>query len=190
MRVFQDCDGHDWEVDLTIGAAEPLEVFLKEKHDVDIFNATQTLANLGRPTFALSCLSLLCRAQREARGMSSDDFLNAFRGEPAYRAQRCLIEEYVDFFPDPAVQDELSSVLTKSLSLSEQEQLLIRRSLTLAVTKYEEVVNGLAKTLSENDSESGPESPGSGPNTKSSRSANSKRSRKRTTKTSGRKRPQ
>lgn len=165
MRTFRDVNGGEWELDLTIGAAEPLEDFLREHYEVDIFNSTQTYAHLSRPTFALNCLSLLCREQREKKQITPEEFGRLFKGESAYNAQRVLLLEYVDFFPDPTVQRELKSALTRSLGLSEREQQLIRRSLTLALNKYEEIVDGLARVLTEADLGNTPESPESEPTT-------------------------
>lgn len=186
MQVIKDVNERLWEFDLNIGTAEPLEKYLKEQ-EIDLFNASVMIAVLSSPIQSLNIIAFLLRKEIADAGMTSADFGRAFKGAQAYKAQRALIQEYRDFFPDPAIQDAIDQTLDRTLQLSEQEQLLIRRSIEKALDNYEKRVETISGLIG-NGSPRGPLSPVSAPNTGSSNTQSLSKSPKNGKRPRGKKR--
>ena len=149
MRNFTDSTGGEWTLDLTIATAKPLTIWLKDYDPpVDFFRAVDFMTAATSIIFAIDCLSFLCAEQRQARGMSDRDFGQAFRGEAAYKAQRALIEEYVDFFPDPATSGTLKNCLQRLEDSSRREGEIVKRAMDQVAEDYNRRVTLIEKSLS------------------------------------------
>lgn len=159
MRTFNDAEGRDWTLDLNIESARPLSVFCgKNDPPVNLFDATSFLAAVGDIIFAVDCLSILTAEQRDRRGMTPADFGRALKGTAAYEAQRALLEEYTDFFPDPATAGVLKRSLSRLAELSKREEAVVEKAMDLAVKQREERIGILAESLS-GGSDSSPKQP-------------------------------
>lgn len=184
MRIFKDANKVEWEVNLTIRSARSLDERLRPQ-GIDLFDARSMIGRLGGIFFAIDCISILCAEQMEKRNIFAAAFGDALKGASAFEAQRAMIGEYVDFFPDPSIQETLRQSLEKVMKTSEREQELIRRAVENAAAKYEKTVDSMAARLSESISSDSPPSPDSESTIRSSRGATSKNSPSKGTKRSG-----
>lgn len=188
MRIFKDSNEAPWEVSLTIRSARSLDERLRPE-GIDLFDARTMVARLGGIFFAIDCVSILCSEQMEKRQITAAEFGDLFKGASAFEAQRAIIAEYVDFFPDPSIQETLRQALEKVIQTSEREQELIRRAVEQATKQYETSIDLMAATLSGSTSSLLPRSPESESTTKSSPGVILKNSLSRTTKRSGKNSP-
>lgn len=189
MRTFIDSEGRDWSLDLNITAAKPLAAWcLKQDPKVDFFDCSSFLAATGSIIFTVDVLAILTADQRLERNMTPDDFGRALKGASAYEAQRALLDEYADFFPDPAMAGILKRSLSRLLESSKREEEIVRKAVEASIRAREERLKILEKRL-DGGSSSSPElqgAVGSAPTTAGSPSGNSTSSSKRATGRSGR----
>jgi len=188
MRIFQDAEGRDWSLDLNITAAKPLAAWCAgQEPKVDLFDASSFLAATGSIIFTVDCLAVLTAQQRSERGITAEDFGRALKGAFAYEAQRALLDEYADFFPDPAMAGIIKRSLNRLLESSKREEKIVSQAVEAAIRQREERLTILEKTLSGgSDISPGlPAAGGSAPTTAGSPTANSTRSSKRATSRSG-----
>lgn len=148
MRSFIDAEGRDWALDMNISSARPLSEFCKKSDpSVNLFDATSFLTAVGDIIFAVDCLSVMTAEQRDRRGMTPADFGRALKGKTAYEAQRALIEEYADFFPDPATAGILRRSLNRLSESSKREEEVVEKALELMFKQREERIAILSKSL-------------------------------------------
>lgn len=149
MRSFKDSLGGEWSIDLNIATAKPLSIWLKDYDPpVDFFKAVDFLTAATSIIFAVDCLCYLCGETRAERGLSDREFGRAFRGESAYKAQQALIEEYIDFFPDPAQSGILENCLQRLKDSSKRESEIVKRVMEQVAEDYDRRVEMVEKSLS------------------------------------------
>lgn len=147
MQYVEDVEGYGWELDLNLGNADRLDAFLKENFDLDLFDAVQVISFLGRPTNVVSFASCLCRDQREKLGLEPEDFGRRWKGDAAYKLQRALWEEYRFFYPNPAIQDLISSTLKQLNDYSVSEGQLIKKALDQLTVVMREALEQVKSTI-------------------------------------------
>ena len=147
MQHVTDITGQDWFLDLNLGVADKIDAFLKDAYHVDLFDAVQVMGLLARPINVVSIASCLCAEDREKRGLSPIDFGRLWKGEAAYKLQRALWEEYRDFFPDPRIQGLISSTMKQLESLSESEEMLVKKAMEKLTTAVGEAVSEMQSTI-------------------------------------------
>ncbi|MBQ1455669.1 MAG: hypothetical protein IIZ25_07480 [Thermoguttaceae bacterium] len=108
-------------------------------------DAREMMPKLGDIFFAIDCVAILLEDQLKERSVTEAQFGSRLRSGSAFEAQRALIEEYVDFFPDPTI----SSVLHESLETSKKAQTLVRRAMEQILTQQEEEVETIEKKLAD-----------------------------------------
>ena len=87
MRLFKDAAGREWEVKLTIGSAKKLSERLKP-FEIDLMNIEQVLVRFADILFFTEVIWETVRDQAEAKGITADEFLDAFSGDLLYRARQ------------------------------------------------------------------------------------------------------
>ena len=188
MRVFNDCQGRSWEIDLNIAEARPLSEWLDKEMKIDLFKPADFTAVAGNVLQAMDILSFLCRKQRQERDdMTDADFGRAFKGACAYDAQKALIEEYNDFFPNPQMQATLDKCLRSILRANDVQRLLVE----MTITDIERGIQSINSAIEKGGSITSPnlqDADVSEPHTKRSRGESSKKSPKRATKGVGKRR--
>lgn len=162
MRTFKDATGGEWSIDLNIATAKPLSLWLKDYDPpVDFFKAVDFMTAATSIIFAVDCLAFLCAEMRGERNINDRDFGRLFKGAAAYNAQRALMEEYVDFFPDPALGGILKSFLTRLEDSSKRESEIVKKVMEKVAEDYERRVKLVAESASTtlNTSPNSPDSP-------------------------------
>lgn len=174
MKIFEDVQGRTWSIDLNIEEARPFAEWLKKETEIDLFRPADTLAAFGSIFTALDALSFLCREQRRKRKEMSDaDFGRAFKGKVAYDAQRALLEEYCDFFPDPRIQALIEKSLTSILSASDAQSAILEKRILQTVEAIQTATEIMNRRITGTPSPGSPGSEESEPVTGASRGANS-----------------
>lgn len=149
MRIIKDCNGQEWKIDLNIATAKPLVAYLESLDPpVDLFDAASFLPRISSILFAVDVLAVLTYDERSARGVSDVDFGRGLKGSYAYEAQRALMGEYTDFFPDPSLSETLKNALTALEENSLREQQLVEKILVQAIKERAEQVAKLEADLS------------------------------------------
>ena len=146
MRLFKDAAGREWEVKLTIGSAKKLSERLKP-FEIDLMNIEQVLVRFADILFFTEVIWETVRDQAEAKGITADEFLDAFSGDLLYRARQAWLNEYIDFFPDPAARKTVRELLARSEKMADLQRRMV-------ITELEKQFNGLTST-------STPDEPGS-----------------------------
>jgi hypothetical protein len=115
MHVYTDAQGKAWEVRLNV-------TLLRRVRDVlgiDL-NAlvADGLAGLGKflrdPMRVVEVLFVLCEEQAQRDGVSPEDFGTALYGDSIVDATDALLEELIDFFPNPRTRKLLRELIAKS----------------------------------------------------------------------------
>lgn len=147
MQYIKDIEGDEWYLDLNLGNADRLDAFTRDSYQIDLFDAVAVMGLLSRPTNVVSFASCLCADQRKERNLSPEQFGRRWKGEQAYQLQRALWEEYRLFFPDPKIQDVLSSMMKQYVSLSESEGLIVKKALEQLAKTMSEAVEEMKLTI-------------------------------------------
>ena len=115
MRTFQDNAGRTWSVSVTVDAVKRVRDLLKE----DLLDVEQVLPRLlVDPILLCDCIYCVCKPQADAENVSDVDFGRAMAGDAIARAKAALIEELVDFFPEPSQRQTLRLAVAKHGKLS------------------------------------------------------------------------
>lgn len=148
MRIIKDCNGNEWKIDLNIYTAKSLVNYLESiDPPVNLFDAASFLPRASSILFAVDCLAVLTYEERTARGVSDVDFGRGLKGSYAYEAQRALMSEYTEFFPDPSLSETLKKTLTALEETSLREQQIVESLLIQAVKDRERQVEQLAQEI-------------------------------------------
>lgn len=132
MRSFRDNAGREWTLSLTLGAERRVhaetDVYLS-----DISNAENPVLDrlANDPGFLGMVLVALCGPQVKERGVSEDDFLDAFDARVAADAREALIEEILDFLGlrGQAIR-EIRAERSRLVTEIEQQEVEATRGLT------------------------------------------------------------
>lgn len=146
MRTFKDSTGTPWDLDLTIGSAKRLNSRLAAD-GIEILDARGMMDRLGDVFFAIDCVAILLEDSLRERNITPTEFGSRLRGGSAFEAQRALIEEYIDFFPDPTIAAALRETMERSIETSKKAQVLVRRSLEQILKRQADAVEEAAKSL-------------------------------------------
>ncbi len=115
MHVYTDAQGKAWEVRLNV-------TLLRRVRDVlglDL-NAlvADGLADLGKflrdPMRVVEVLFVLCEEQAQRDGVTPEQFGTALYGDCIVDATDALLEELIDFFPNPRTRKLLRELIAKS----------------------------------------------------------------------------
>lgn len=146
MRSFKDSTGAVWDLDLTIGTAKRLSSRLAADN-INLLDARGMMDRLGDIFFAIDCVAVLLEESLRERGITPSEFGSRLRGGSAFEAQRALIEEYIDFFPDPTIAAALRETMERSIETSKKAQVLVRRSLEKILAQQAAAVEEAAKSI-------------------------------------------
>ena len=148
MRIIKDTNGNEWKLDLNIYTAKSLVNYLESLDPpVNLFDAAEFLPRASSILFAVDVLAVLTYEERTARGVSDVDFGRSLKGGFAYEAQRALLQEYADFFPDPSLSETLKKSLERLEEASLREQQIVETVLNQAITEREQQITDLAREV-------------------------------------------
>ena len=108
MKAFTDAKGRSWEIELNIRQMKRVRDIL----GVDLVNVIQTRSDgsiatdtidrvANDPILLCDILWVLCEQQAKADGVTDEDFGRAMSGDAILGATDALLDEIVDFFPNP-----------------------------------------------------------------------------------------
>lgn len=127
MRTFQDSAGRTWTIAVTVDAVKRVRDLLKE----DLLDIERTLPRLLiDPILLCDVVYCVCKPQADAEKVSDVDFARAMAGDVIARAKAALVEELVDFFPEPSQRETLRLAIERYGQLTERVKELVRAKLT------------------------------------------------------------
>ncbi|MGE4340608.1 MAG: hypothetical protein AB7E55_32360 [Pigmentiphaga sp.] len=127
MRTFQDNAGRTWTVAVSVDAVKRVRDLLKE----DLLDIERVFPRLLiDPILLCDVVYCVCKPQADAEKVSDVDFARAMAGDTIARAKAALIEELVDFFPEPSQQEMLRLAIAKYGELTERVKELIKARLS------------------------------------------------------------
>lgn len=117
MRVFKDCLGQTWTIDLNIQTCRALRAAMKKEptlEHVDLLDYAGVLLSLSDPFFAADLLFLTVKEEAERRDVSAAAFGAALKGRALFDAVETWTAEYLDFFPEPTTKDKAARLVEKA----------------------------------------------------------------------------
>ncbi|GAB6184608.1 hypothetical protein [Thermopirellula anaerolimosa] len=122
MRTFEDSAGRTWTVAVNVDAVKRVRDLLKE----DLLDIEQTLPRLlVDPILLCDVVYCVCKPQADAEKISDVDFARAMAGGTIAQAKAALLEELVDFFPEPSQRETLRLAIGKYNQLSQRVKELV-----------------------------------------------------------------
>ena len=119
MKLFHDTKGQEWKLELNIGSAKVINERLRDEQ-VDLLKPNTLIHRLADPFFTAMVLYIFVKDQADAIGVDADQFGSRLGGLVLWEAQQKLMEEYIDFFPNPKVQENLRAMMQKTEEYSKR----------------------------------------------------------------------
>lgn len=131
MKSFRDGGGRLWTLAVNVASVRRVKGLVGVNLYALVEDGCKGLgALLGDPLALADVLYCLCKEQADAAGVSDEEFGQALYGDAIEAAADALVEELIDFFPDPARRENLRKVARAAKGL--QERLLAREAARLA----------------------------------------------------------
>jgi len=126
MRTFTDAAGRTWTVAVTVDAIKRVRDLLGE----DLLDVERVFPRLmADPILLCDVVYCVCKPQADAEKISDVDFARAMAGQTIAQAKQALVEELIDFFPDPDQQEMLRLALSKQDELAKRVKEAIKTRL-------------------------------------------------------------
>jgi len=127
MRTFQDSAGRTWTIAVSVDAVKRVRDLLKE----DLLDIERTFPRLlVDPILLCDVVYCVCKPQADAEKVTDVDFARAMAGDAIARAKVALVEELVDFFPEPGQRETLRLAIEKYGQLTEQVKEMVKARLS------------------------------------------------------------
>jgi len=134
MRTFQDSAGRTWTIAVTVDAVKRVRDLLKE----DLLDIERVFPRLlADPILLCDVVYCVCKPQADAERITDVDFARAMAGDVIAHAKAALVEELVDFFPEPSRRETLRLAIRKYDELAERTKELIKARLNSPVLAQE-----------------------------------------------------
>ena len=96
MKVFTDAHGHEWSIDIDVNTIRRV----RDLAGCDLLDLDTVFKRLGTDTVLLcDVLYAVCQPVAEAKGVTSEAFGAALRGDAIDTATQALLQELACFFP-------------------------------------------------------------------------------------------
>ncbi len=126
MRTFQDSAGRTWTIAVTVDAVKRVRDLLKE----DLLDIERVFPRLLLdPILLCDAVYCICKPQADAENITDVDFARAMAGDAIAHAKAALVEELVDFFPEPSQRETLRLAVEKYGQLNQRAAALIKAKL-------------------------------------------------------------
>ncbi|GAB6188019.1 hypothetical protein [Thermopirellula anaerolimosa] len=126
MRTFQDSAGRTWTIAVSVDAVKRVRDLLKE----DLLDIERTFPRLLLdPILLCDVIYCVCKPQADAEKITDVDFARAMAGDTIAGAKAALVEELVDFFPEPSQRETLRLAIEKYGQLNQLAAALIKAKL-------------------------------------------------------------
>lgn len=110
MKTFTDRAGRTWTIDVTVDAIKRVRGLL----DVDLLDSENTLRRLMiDPILLVDVIYVVCKPQADAEQLTDVDFARAMAGDTIAHAKTALVEDLVNFSPDPRERENLGIAVQK-----------------------------------------------------------------------------
>lgn len=164
MGQFKDSENRQWNVVATIASV----LRVKTNAEIDLTDPKEAAGINDNPFAFGDTIYELCSPQIEQRGLTKEQFLDAFNGDVIAAAMNCLTESLIDF-SQPLRRPNLRLAIEKKGAMDErilkaQEEMftgdLMERGLNLEISKAQETlieICGMTSTSLPESSESTPD---------------------------------
>ena len=125
MRTFTDNTGREWTVAVNVDALKRVQGLIGVNLIEQAIDGKLFTRLAVDPILLCDIIYALCRPQAESAGVSDDEFGRAMGGDAIQFATTALLEELVDFFPNPR-RNVLRRALAKSAEIDEERMALIQ----------------------------------------------------------------
>lgn len=119
MKLFKDNEGRQWQVVVNVASLKRVRDLTKTDL-LDVVNGDLIQRLTLDPVLLVDCLFALCKTQADQRNVTDIQFGEGMAGDAIDAATTALLEELVDFFPQPK-----RSVLAKALMKVRQMETMI-----------------------------------------------------------------
>ncbi len=144
MRTFTDAAGRTWTVAVTVDAVKRVRDLLGE----DLLDIERVFPRLlADPILLCDVVYCVCKPQADAQKITDVDFARAMAGQTIAQAKKALIEELVDFFPDPAQQEMLRLAIDRYTELAQRAKEAVKAH--LASPKLAEEIEAALQNVGE-----------------------------------------
>ena len=114
MKTFSDNQGRTWTVTINVECIKRVKTLLGVNL-LDAIEGELVERLVTDPVLLCDCVYAVCKPEAEARGITDEDFGRAMAGDAIEHACTALLEELVDFFPEPKRR-----VLAKAIDMDRQ----------------------------------------------------------------------
>ena len=115
MHKFTGNDGHEWGISLNSWTAREV----KKATGVDLLDLETLTAKLADAYVLVDVLWVMVRKEAEAAGIADEEFGRSLAGDAIEAATAAMLEEIIDFFPQPR-RPVLRKALEKANLLTEE----------------------------------------------------------------------
>lgn len=126
MKTFKDNAGRTWTIAVTVDAVKRVRDLLKEDL-LDVENVLKRL--LVDPILLCDVIYCVCKPQADAEQISDVQFAQAMAGDAIAHAKTALVEEIVNFSPDPRDRENLGLAVEKFNAMADRARELIKTKL-------------------------------------------------------------
>jgi hypothetical protein len=126
MKTFKDNAGRTWTIAVNVDAVKRVRDLLKE----DLLDVKQVLERLMiDPILLCDVIYCVCKPQADAEKISDVDFAQAMAGDSIAWAKTALVEELVNFSPDPRDRENLGIAVEKFNQMTDRAREMIKARL-------------------------------------------------------------
>jgi len=126
MRTFKDNAGRTWIVAINVDAIKRVRDLLKE----DLLDIERVLSRLlVDPILLCDVIYCVCKPQADAENITDTQFAQAMAGDVIAHAKTALVEELINFSPDPRDRENLGLAVEKFNLMANRARELIKMQL-------------------------------------------------------------
>jgi len=126
MKTFKDNAGRTWTIAINVDAVKRVRDLLQE----DLLDVKQVLQRLMiDPILLCDVIYCVCKPQADAEKISDVDFAQAMAGDSIAHAKKALVEELVNFSPDPRDRENLGIAVEKFNQMTDRAWEMIKAKL-------------------------------------------------------------
>lgn len=154
MKTFKDNNGREWKVEINVGTI----MQVRDLANINIYklieNEMKPLAELmADPCELAHVLYCLCKQQIDAAGIAEIDFYRGLAGDCLTSAHDAFWEEFVNFFRDPKIRDNLRLMEKKGRAV--MDLLCEQARQEIEAVDVEKAANGLKDGFGKRQESSG-----------------------------------
>ena len=126
MKTFKDNAGRTWTITINVDVVKRVRDLLGE----DLLDVKQVLERLMiDPILLCDVIYCVCKPQADAEKISDVDFAQAMAGDSITHAKTALVEELVNFSPDPRDRENLGKAIEKFNAMADRAREVIKTRL-------------------------------------------------------------